>query len=124
MNIFKVAALSALLAGSGCMTAPPAAPGGGSPELLKFYTDADAYQTAAGNRLCGDPALQPTFADLQRRLEAARQLLVRRYGAEQVQASRVAVIAPAPGLCSDRNAAATAVRELERAVSNLESALQ
>jgi len=93
------------------------------PELLSFYTDADAYQTSASRRLCSDPSLRPRFEALQRRLAAAVATLQTRYGLAQVDASRVAVVTAEEGLCTDKAAAAVSLNSFESAVADLEAAL-
>ncbi len=108
-----------------CVMAPRVpAPAKAPPELLSFYTDADAYRTSAERRLCADMSLRPRFQALQLRLAAATQTLLARYGREQIDASRVAVVTSGTDLCTNRAAAATSLNSFEAAVSDLEAALR
>lgn len=119
---------------SGCVTAPPAVPvvvvpasasaAKAPPVLLNFYKDADAYRVNAERRLCANTSLGPRLEALQRRLAAATQVLVSRYGREQMDAARVAVVTPGSDLCTNGAAAATSLASFETAVSDLEAALR
>src|SRR5687768_7391905 len=111
---FRDAALALVLATAGCMTAP--ARNIAPPLLLDFYKDADAYQSSAVGRLCADPPLSARVQALQGRLAAAKQAIVARYGSEQVEAARVAVVSKTADLCSNRAAAGIAVEQFEKAV--------
>ena len=122
MRKAQAAGLGILLLAIGCVAPTPLviAP----PELLNFYKNADAYGASATSRVCADGSLKPRVEEMTRRLAAVREVLVSRYGAAQVEAARVAVVADTADLCSNKTAAANAVNGFESAVSNLESALQ
>jgi hypothetical protein len=107
---------------SGCATVPTDAVA--PPVLLDIYRDADAYHASADRRLCADPSLTPSLQAVRTRLAAAREALVARYGAAQVDAARVAVVTTPATFCSDKAAAAQAVGHFEKAVSDLEAALK
>ena len=114
-----------------CVMAPPAPPAPvavaavkAPPELLNFYKDADAYRVSAERRLCANASLGPRLEALQRRFAAATQTLVGRYGREQVEAARVAVVTTGTDLCTNRAAAGTSLNSFEAAVSDLEAALR
>ena len=92
--------------------------------LLNFYKDADAYRVSAERRLCANPTLGARLESLQRRLAAATQTLVARYGREQVDSARVAVVTSGSDLCTNRVAAETSLASFEAAVSDLEAALK
>ncbi len=130
-RILPLLLIGALL--GGCVAATPApvvaptpaasAAAKAPPALLNFYKDADAYRVNAERRLCANPSLAPRLEALQRRLAAATQVLVARYGREQIDAARVAVVTPGSDLCTNRAAAATSLTSYEAAVSDLEAAL-
>ena len=94
------------------------------PELLNFYRDADAYLANAESRLCADPSLRPQFEQLRVRMTAAKGLLVSRFGEEAVSTVRVPVVISPQDTCTNKAAAATAVRIFEASLSNLEAALR
>jgi len=115
----------------GCVMAPvappapvAAVPATAPPELLNFYKDADAYRVSAERRLCANPSLGSRLETLQRRFAAATQVLVARYGREQVDASRVSVVTSGADLCTNRTALATSLASFEAAISDLEAALK
>jgi len=125
-----VPALLMAAALGGCVMAPAApvavaaAPTKAPPELLNFYKDADAYRVSAERRLCANPSLGPRLETLQRRFAAASQRLVARYGREQVDAARVAVVTSGSDLCTNMAALTTSLASFEAAISDLEAALK
>ena len=125
-----------LMAGalSGCAMTPPVAgappaavaavQAKAPPELLNFYKDADAYRVNSERRLCANRSLAPRLEALQRRFAVATQALTARYGREQLDASRVAVVTSGNDLCMNKAAIATSLDSFEAAVSDLEAALR
>jgi hypothetical protein len=132
--LFPVLLMAA--AAGGCVMAPPAPPAPAASavlapvqakaplELLNFYKDADAYRVSAERRLCANPSAGPRLETLQRRFAAATQALVARYGREQADAARVAVVTSGSDLCTNRAALATSLSSFEAAISDLEAALR
>jgi hypothetical protein len=124
--LLTVAVLGACAPVAAPVVVAPAAsgPAKAPPVLLNFYKDADAYRVSAERRLCANPSLGPRLEALQRRFAAATQALVARYGREQVDAARVAVVTSGSDLCTNRAAAATSLASFEAAVSDFEAALK